>query len=557
MVTTAWVKKIYTTKGLDPLAVQAPCINLYGRLLPGITNVTDRARYYSFYPWMIWAFDQIPGTKSKSDMIEWVRKADCLYTMIAIRHRQKTQDNNSLKHDTGLVGTETLRSKILGLGPVDKLQLSQFTVQEENNPNRYFKNSFGGLKQYYLGTFDSLGLMSLKDGVIRYTDTKGKLMAEAVDASVNRKLFIETIQEDIVTIDRLDELDAFCPCRLLESHKEHSALLDIFFDRNAEFGDEGKQRRRTLGLSLDLIKKLSIKDVSQGVSFDHNIFRGCVYSGALPDGTHWELPPSFDLVRSGWATYQRNELLSVAVQCIFWVSLAYIEEKKPLLRTIDDFALWFESSQCLEEAISILGFSNFNTALKSTTSKLPPLADWHNENHEIVKVNQALQTYSEEKKRKGKKEGKSELLALSAQIILCLMARDDQSEQAYGPMGFPAEYFSLYPINLESLRHIASSKWPGMTIGKWLAWIAAYWGVEAHLRVALRKLRQQNQDTFHVLPTDQGLVVAALPKPTYTTPRFTQAIQVLQDIGAIERTADDKRVKITPLGDQLLGASFD
>lgn len=30
------------------LAVQAPCINIYGRMLPGITIVTDRARYYSF-----------------------------------------------------------------------------------------------------------------------------------------------------------------------------------------------------------------------------------------------------------------------------------------------------------------------------------------------------------------------------------------------------------------------------------------------------------------------------------------------------------------------------
>ena len=27
---------------------QAPCVLIYSQLLPGITNVTDRARYYSF-----------------------------------------------------------------------------------------------------------------------------------------------------------------------------------------------------------------------------------------------------------------------------------------------------------------------------------------------------------------------------------------------------------------------------------------------------------------------------------------------------------------------------
>lgn len=32
--------------GSDHLAVQAPCISLYGKMLPSITNVTDRVRYY-------------------------------------------------------------------------------------------------------------------------------------------------------------------------------------------------------------------------------------------------------------------------------------------------------------------------------------------------------------------------------------------------------------------------------------------------------------------------------------------------------------------------------
>jgi len=473
--------------------------------------------------------------------------------MIGIRHRIKTGDNDFLKHDTGLIGTNTLRSKVMGLVPGEQVKLSQYTVQEENNPNRYFKNPFGGLKQYYIGTFDSLGLMTFKDRVIWYSDTKGKSLAEAVDASVDRKLFAETIQKDVVTVDCLDALDVFCPCRLLSSPQEHETLLDIFFDRASEFGDEGKQRRRTLGLFLDLVKKLPQKEGSKGPFFDHNIFRGCAYTGFLPNGKTWELPPASDLVRSGWAIYQRNELLSVAVQCIFWLALTCIEEERPELNTTEDFARWFESSDCVLAAINILDFIDFNTALKTTSSNLPPLADWPNDNHEVAKAHHALKTY--EDRQKG--DVKSKLLALSAQILLCLMARDDHVQPSYGPVSFPADYFSLYPINLESLRQIGNSKWPGMTMANWLAWIAAYWGIEAHLRVALRKLRHQSQDTFHILPTDQGLVVAALPDPTYTTPRFSQAIQILQDVGAIDRAPDGEWVKITPLGDKLLGGALD
>ena len=57
-VETAWVSPPQAIGGLDHLGTQAPCVLIYSQLLPGITNVTDRARYYSFYPWLIWSFDQ-------------------------------------------------------------------------------------------------------------------------------------------------------------------------------------------------------------------------------------------------------------------------------------------------------------------------------------------------------------------------------------------------------------------------------------------------------------------------------------------------------------------
>jgi hypothetical protein len=99
-----------------------------------------------------------------------------------------------------------------------------------------------------------------------------------------------------------------------------------------------------------------------------------------------------------------------------------------------------------------------------------------------------------------------------------LIARDDLTNSPYAPLTFPPEYFTLYPINLHSLRTHARAVWPGLKLPAWLGWLAGHWGIEAHLRVALRKLRSQNQDTFHILPSEQGLKVAAMPEPTYTSP---------------------------------------
>lgn len=105
--TTGWVKQPKPAVGLDHLGSQAPCINLYGRLLPGITNVTDRARYYSFYPWFFWAYEKQFTTLNWDEVVGRFRKADCLFTLIAERHANQT-DNDDENHGIAMVGRNTL-----------------------------------------------------------------------------------------------------------------------------------------------------------------------------------------------------------------------------------------------------------------------------------------------------------------------------------------------------------------------------------------------------------------------------------------------------------------
>jgi hypothetical protein len=513
-VSTAWVKKPFHTKGLDPLAVQAPCINLYGQLLPGITNVTDRARYYAFYPWVIWTFDQLPGTKVYADLVDWVRRADCLFTMIGIRHRLVADDNDPLKHDTGLIGNQTLRPVVAKLRSGDRIRLADYTVREDGNPRRYFKNPLGGLKQYYLGPFDGLGLMRALGREVRYTPERGMPLAQAFDTAVNRQLFVDTARGDEVTTERLDELGAFCPCQLLHSPQEHEALLTLFFDTDQGYGDEGQQRRRSLGLLLDLAKSLSHADGGGALPFDQHVFRGCVYAGVLPDGTPWDLAPGLERTRASWAVYQRNELLSVAVQCLFWVALQCLEEEQPMVSTTEDFVRWFAASSWVSEATAALEGDDFDAALAGVVEALPAVGEWRLEAHEVALARRAL----EANRTPRRQEVWVELLSLTSRILLSLIARDDLTNSPYAPLTFPPEYFTLYPINLHSLRTHARAVWPGLKLPAWLGWLAGHWGIEAHLRVALRKLRSQNQDTFHILPSEQGLKVAAMPEPTYTSP---------------------------------------
>ena len=47
------VPKTTSSPGLDPLGLQITSEATYAALLPGVTNLTNRIRYYGFYCWLL------------------------------------------------------------------------------------------------------------------------------------------------------------------------------------------------------------------------------------------------------------------------------------------------------------------------------------------------------------------------------------------------------------------------------------------------------------------------------------------------------------------------
>ena len=48
-------------RGLDPLGMQTSSIRLYQSLVPGVSNVTLRLRYYALYPWLSHTYAKYVG----------------------------------------------------------------------------------------------------------------------------------------------------------------------------------------------------------------------------------------------------------------------------------------------------------------------------------------------------------------------------------------------------------------------------------------------------------------------------------------------------------------
>ena len=523
--------------------MQAPCINIYATLLPGITNVTDRARYYSFYTWFVWAFDQLRGVSYKEDFRRLIRRADCLFCLIAERHCSIT-DGDDRRHSISCVGRNKLSPEIAEIAAGEILSLSEFAASDDDAPKRYFKNKLGGLGQYYFGTLSALELLggATRTGV-KYTVERGAPLAEAFDAVVKRKLFFSTLEDDLVDAKTLDKLAGFCPCNLPSSDLELEYLLDLFFDRRAEFGIKGIARRSSLALILDLARLYADAGWTEFTVAD---VLACCYSGAIPDDIGWKVAKSLAVQRARWAVYQRNELLSVATQGVFNYALDCLARSGQSFQSSSAFAAWMITQREVKKALKRWKSREFLGALEEESSHLPTISNWEQEDHEIQLARRIVYPNPD--------EPLVERLLSSIRLLLALVARDDATDDAYGNVLLPEGYLLDYPINLRSLRSKANGSWADTTIEEWMIDLVTHWGIDTHISVALRKLRRESLDTFRVRPTERGLTVDVdrIPVPVNTQPRLGTTLQILRDLGLILRDEDGSLVGLSDLGQKVL-----
>ena len=521
-VQTAWINPPNQIRGLDHLGAQAPCINIYGQLLPGITNVTDRARYYSFYPWLVWSLHQT-GYEYDESFIDRFRRGDCLFTLIAERHMQVVGGPRE-GHVAAMIGSNNLNKKVKGLLEGKSIRLSRHTNRA--NSEQYFKNKLGGLGQYYFGPLRDLGVMGRgEQGSVSYTSEIGQQFALAMDEIVPGDLFLKTIEEDWVSPERLEELADFCPCSLKKGQREHELLCDLFFARGEVFSDQDSMpRRHTLQLIMHLGQMLADRRLELGIDY----FRACVFSKALPGGDTWRLSEKLEKIRREWAIYQRNEMLSIAAQGLFFALLSAYEKSDVQCDSSAELCAWFSEQIDVSQAIGRLGKrKTFSELVYSSDEWLPTFGDWENEYHEITLAEEIV-----ERCHRNEEGDRVEIIEAALCILIALAAREENQE-GYGSLHFPGNYLDGYAVNLVRFQRLITDKWSSMKLKDFLYWICYNWGVENHFRVALRKLRGQSQSTFRLKPTDYGLQIIEIPQAVHTAPRFVQSLRILRDLGIL------------------------
>ena len=132
-----WLKSVHS-HGLDHLGLQIVSITIYGDLLPGLTNVTDRIRYYSFFPWLLYRYASDVGSTSLPKWQEHLRRAEFLLALIGKAHHEDDSEGGE-----AIVGADQATESLKQIrdNPGKRWKLSQWTaLAQAGETGSYFKN---------------------------------------------------------------------------------------------------------------------------------------------------------------------------------------------------------------------------------------------------------------------------------------------------------------------------------------------------------------------------------------------------------------------------------
>ncbi len=506
----------HVIEGLDQLRIQVVSVQIYRTLLPGLTNVTDRARYFTFFPWVLHRFAQRGETSSsRATWHRWNREFEYGYALACA-----IAEADAAEAGTAVIGVDAARSAVRS--EEDEVFDIRGPARVDENGSApktgsYFANSQGGFGQYYKVPLSELGIM-LQNSETRYpdralTNDTGAVLAKDLDSSAAFQGLAKMITKGSATRRELRKIaSAVAPNSIPAGGREETILRDVMLGRTPEARrnqnpDAIAARRDSLLLMIDFMSEKR-QEKNQDVAF-----RWACFEGVRSDGSTWTPRAKLDAVRRRWALYQTNELLNFALETLFWAAL---EELDQSAHPPADLA-----SLILERAIKAA--AKDRRALKTGTVADFALGETAPARQTVAEVVEAI-------------DAGSVGTAASAAISLLRVVMKMQFSESGLPPGI-ASIFGNSEINVLAFQRRAAERLPEPA-GDFFRDLLFEWVLARHLRVAVAKLASQGVSTFKFRPEEGALVrlVDKNVRPTFTSPRLRPAFRILTDIGFLDRT---------------------
>ncbi len=283
--------------GRDPMGIENSSIATYGCLLPGLTNLTKRIRYYSFYCWLIDEYNTAGASKYRIHQRNFIRRAELSLAFIM--------------HELG--ENSIVGSQFISGDSFHEISPGVYNIAEgadyrkEKTSDNYWTFPQGALGQYYAGSLIALRLIRIEDGWF-YDRSKGKELANAFRDSVDERVrsrFLSCVENGYIHEDDRTSLSQLSVANIKRNSSEWKLLNHVLIN-----ADENGSTFRRESIYFFLQAIAAGIDVTKFPEYEY-----IMNKDAKPDSAAF-----------GWRFYYLCEALHYSIETIFWLVLDIAEK---------------------------------------------------------------------------------------------------------------------------------------------------------------------------------------------------------------------------------------
>lgn len=481
--------------GLDPLGMQRPIEAIYQSLLPGISTITLRFRYYSFFPWILEVYARNERNTDPAAFRVYQRRCETLFALICCRGEPElgVAGIDWAQKQLSAVADQSVESTIIDFaaGADPDAEISQ----------RYLRNKGGAFGGIYATQMSEMGLIHLGDqqNPISVCTTRALPLAEVFGAELGdlADVFLGAVKTGQVSISDLDRLARIKPSAIMPGGEEHLLLANILLGKANAPTPADVTRRRTM------LMLLRLTEVRRGIprSEDAKWEWFGADRAVIPDEAGTEG------VQVLWSLYQACDLMRLAYENILSVALSLLAASPSRRLTLDavmEQLMGFidpPSDQTWQAfAASLVAEDGAAASAKRAATAMTDAMEWAN------KVNSSI--------------------ALIAALVAKASEMADLMDQSLNA----AEHFQSLRTEVRFLQQRSDDS-ARSVIGLMIRDRV----LKRHLWVASRKFRNQKAYTFLMEPEDGVLRYRDDFSVSPSSPRLDQALRFLRDIKLLDK----------------------
>jgi hypothetical protein len=310
-----WSRSVkISEKAMDPLGLNRVSDRITNEMVTGITSMTQRARYYSFYTWAIYTVNKKPGITRFQEFAKLFYDLERAFMMACIAHRESSKDN-SMDH-SGILGSDIGKN---------------FWHENKNEIDmsfRFLANRLGGYGYYYQASLFYLGL-TIRDAIKDSVTELGEKLALAFEQSIRDTTYFKKYvwKERIPKKILLEYGKKCCLCMLKNNVQEKELLKKILFglDCSSKDIELSKKRRDTLLLILHFVNQA----YKHGFELSEENFLNGVYYGQMAKESiivDVQIPSFFNDVAYRWKMFRSHDFFSYACEGLFSAFIKMLEK---------------------------------------------------------------------------------------------------------------------------------------------------------------------------------------------------------------------------------------